>query len=86
MNSKIKEAEMDIKEVTKKIASDTVFSVKGSNDACLETLEMNDVNCVKNNYTDFRNISKNCGGKVQSWYIVKEAWLREELRGKSKLE
>ena len=25
------------------------FSVKGSNDACLETLEMNDVNCVKNN-------------------------------------
>ncbi|XP_023348780.1 uncharacterized protein LOC111717516 isoform X2 [Eurytemora carolleeae] len=25
-------------------------------------------------------------GKVQSWYIVKETWFREELRGKSKLE
>ena len=45
--------------MTKKIASDMVFLMKGSNDACLETLEMNDVNCVKNNYTDFRNISEN---------------------------
>ena len=34
------ESRTDIKEVTKKIASDTAFSVKGFNNWCLETLEM----------------------------------------------
>ena len=31
--------------------------MKGSNNGWLETLEMNDIYYVKNNYTDFRNIS-----------------------------
>ena len=31
--------------------------MKGSNNGWLETLEMNDINYVKNNYTDLRNIS-----------------------------
>ena len=35
------------------------FSVKGSNNGRLASLEMNDVNYVKNNYTDLRNISDN---------------------------
>ena len=35
---------MDIKEVIKKIIMDTVFSGKDSNNVCLKTLELNDVN------------------------------------------
>ena len=33
--------------------------MKGSNKGCLETLELNDVNDMKKNYTDLRN-SSNC--------------------------
>ena len=46
---------MDIKEETNKIALDTVFSVKGSNNRWLKTLEMNEVKYMKNNNTDLRN-------------------------------
>ena len=45
----------DIKEVTNKIALDTVFSVTGSNNRWLKTLEMNEVKYMKNNNTDLRN-------------------------------
>ena len=41
------ESKKDIKEVTKKIILNTDFSVKGSNNGCSETLELNVVNVVK---------------------------------------
>ncbi len=44
------ESRKDIKEVNKKIISNTGFSVKSSNNRCLETLELNEVNNMIKSY------------------------------------
>ena len=70
---------MDIKEVTNKIALDTVFSVKGSNNRWLKTLEMNEVKYMKNNNTDLRNISDSLNVRPinpelpGSWHVKRES-------------
>ena len=47
----------DVKEAPLKKASEMVLSVKGFNNGCLETRQMNEIYQVKNNHTDLRNIS-----------------------------
>ena len=69
----------DIKEETNKIALDTVFSVKGSNNRWLKTLEMNEVKYMKNNNTDLRNISDSLNVRPfnpelpGSWHVKRES-------------
>ena len=45
------ESRKDIKEVNKKIISNTGFLVKSSNNRCLETLELNEVNNMIKSYS-----------------------------------
>ena len=55
---------MDRKEVTKKIAPDTFFLVKGSHNGYLEILEMNKIKYVKNSYTNVKNITESFNVKT----------------------